>query len=270
VSRIIYGGVELKITVVNMCQREVVYDDSGRQPLFVRWMLDVSAVLSPEATSYAPGLGILGPTAIPVPNTSVVQTDRNIRDILTTPRLPLLYTMMSDMDLTKNGEAAEEKILDIQGIDAQNGPIPLRFNIVRETGNKVMLVDWAVETRVPLCSTSAAPVLISNSYFQLHELDQDYRLSRYFEGVAIFRSDLLASKNITPDSLRQQLMMPLPAGFRRDAISVQEQPDGCTLNYSFVDVEQAITFNPNGTNATRVEATSTRTYSYPGLSSYYG
>jgi hypothetical protein len=138
--------------------------------------------------------------------------------------------------------------------DAQNGPIPLACDVVRVSGAKTFLVDFAIETYVNEASLYVTPTpLVSHRWSAAEAIDQDYYSTRTIQGVAHFRTDRMINLGAMADDFRAALFHPLPGGgWKRIHVDVQAAEDGSALAYSLVDRQLALSIIPAG--VTRIEA----------------
>ncbi len=151
-------------------------------------------------------------------------------------------------------------------VDVNNGPL-CSADVVENIGDKTFHVEWTVTTWIndapqPGTVTSKGtstvpqyptPPLLANEYEMVHVIDQDFFSVRFVQGRAVFRSDVLQALKLFPDQLRYWLGLPTPARFRREQIRVRQLSDGLTTEYSYVDRERVLSFDPNV--FTRVEMT---------------
>jgi len=67
--------------------------------------------------------------------------------------------------------------------------------------------------------------------------------SKHVEGLAIFRSDVLAIEGLVPDDFRNRFGHVMKKGVMRKNIQVKIEADGLQTRYSFDDVEQVTNLN---------------------------
>lgn len=276
-----YNGVSIEILRTVACRRRVVLD--GPTYLWSEWFIHVRGVLNPSATSY---IARLPGDAFPIEGSLPAYTDATIRHQLMQPRKKLVYTAAGpgpnpgdppNLDVT----AAVEGVGGVGGslviletplpldpdtpnftggpagdryfTDAQNGPFPTIYNVVRVDGIKTIHIEFAVMARVNECFNyySSPAVLLAHRWTQTHDVDRDGYTRRSVRGHAIFRSDVLLNKG-RPDDFRAALFHPISQNSERQNVRVVADESNCRLDYSFVD--QQVSHNNVVKHVSRVEA----------------
>jgi len=139
--------------------------------------------------------------------------------------------------------------------DAHNGPFPLACDVVKISGTKTFLVDYAIETYMneAYLYKSTPCVLLSHRWKVTEDIDQDYFSTRRIEGRAQFRADRLIFLGAMPDDFRMALFHPLPGnGWKRTAVTVHVGEDGTSLEYALTDKQLALSIISD--EVTRIEA----------------
>lgn len=130
--------------------------------------------------------------------------------------------------------------------DCKNGPLPKLLNVVESVGDcMTMMVDFSIETFVNeglLNNINPGRALLSNRFSQEHDVGEDSYTTITTTGTALFRTDFVYSLPQAPDSLRGELFMPIPFGFKRGKIKVVGRPDVTGVDYSYEDVQQPVHF----------------------------
>ncbi len=221
-----------------------VYDPTGKDLLYQRIHITISAIVNPFATAtnkITPDqpLGGIG-----------IEGDRlgfsidNLKDILSTPRQSLQVTVGNDLVIDCPG--------DDGGIafdcDPEGGPFPEIMKFEQIQGDKTSLLVWSVRCTVSPCNK----YLLSNRWSASVSIDGEAKSTRTLSGTAIFRKDYLDFENLTADNFRLWLIAPTPFGMRRTAIAVDMPEDGASLNYRVTDEEVGYGIGQVG-GITRVE-----------------
>jgi hypothetical protein len=281
VASIWYNGVSIDILRTVACRRRVVLD--GPTYLWTEWYLHVRGVLNPQATSY---ISRVPADAFAIGGSLPAYTDATIRHQLMQPRKKLIYTAAGpginpgdppNLDVT----AAVEGVGGVGGslviletplpldpdtpnftggvagdryfTDAQQGPFPTVYNVVRVDGIKTIHVEFAVMARVNECFNyySSPAVLLSHRWTQTHDVDRDGYTRRSVRGHGIFRSDAILAKG-QPDHWRAALFHPIPQNSERQNVRVVADESNCRLDYSFTD--QQVSHNNVVKHVSRIEA----------------
>jgi hypothetical protein len=278
-----YNGVHIDILRTVACRRRVVLD--GPTYLWTEWYIHVRGVLNPSATSY---ISRLPGDAFAIGGSLPAYTDATIRHQLMQPRKKLVYTAAgpgaNPGDPPNLGvTAAVEGVAGVGGslviletppplnpdappnskggpagdrylTDAQNGPFPTVYNVVRVDGIKTIHIEFAVTARVNECFNyySSPAVLLSHRWTQTHDVDRDGFTRRSVRGHGVFRSDVLRNANARPDDFRAALFHPIGRNCERQNVAVVADEDNCRLDYSFTDVE--VSHNVVPAHVSRIEA----------------
>jgi hypothetical protein len=278
-----YNGVHIDILRVVACRRRAICD--GPTYLWSEWFVHVKGILNPFATSYngQPNQEFAAPGSTPA------LTDETIRHKLMQPRKKLVLTTAGpgpnpgdppnlnvlggqggtlvlldcppstfaggpggDLPNFTGGPAADQYLTD-----AQNGPFPSVYNVVRIDGLKTIHIEFAVTARVNECFSyySSPAVLLSHRWTQSHNVDRDAMVARTVRGHAIFRSDVLLNMRARPDDFRAALMHPIGRNCERQNVRVVAHEDSCRIDYVFTD--QEVSHNLIPAHVSRIEAFAT-------------
>jgi hypothetical protein len=199
--------------------------------------------ISPAATIAAPA-GLAN-----APNRPI-KTDAAIRHSLSIPRRMLQIVS----DAVAAGAPAEI-LLQSPPIslppatnavcDCKNGPHPIAVVVDSVFGDANMFgVTFQVETYVneDTFNGRLPTVLLSNRFSCRHDINENSFMTRYVNGVAIFRADYTwpggPNPAVNPDSLRGAMMLPIPLGCERNDMKTESSRDGLQVTYSFTDVHK--------------------------------
>jgi len=278
-----YGPVILSVVKVHKLVREPVYN--GRDYVWTRNLLSVRGVLNTTATPFnlpgnprmpfAPNVQAVplpGQYTATLPTTAngtdnAVTADQAIRQILWTPRQQLEYRV-------GYGRVLFSPLPGFQA-DANYGPYPRDVQIVTWIGPRTALIDFTVETftneALLYQNFSQNNPLVSLQWEAEEEIDEHFYSQITTRGRAVFRADVLESRNFlprSPDFLRKQLFLPIPNNFKRDRIWVKLLNDNVTLEFVVIDKQRALNWSRQ--NVTRVEAIQSSTLSYGGIGGAFG
>lgn len=254
---LVYNGVLLEIVKLVEFRREAVHDETTRNYLYTRNTLVVRATLAPSVSEhmigarYRPNTAILQPTAavgpapvlpgargqqdvlIPDPITGL-ESDAAIKHILLAPRNRLQYVDGGNYIIDcPHGTALT---------DANYGPIPLFCHVERVSGMSQVNILFGIQCDInqsPLFQgLPFSPAVLSHSYAQQIDIDENFRTRRQTKGKVVLRSDVALALGVVPDNFREYFAQSCPAYYKRDRMTVVAHPDMVTLEYSFLDSEQ--------------------------------
>ena len=212
------------------------------------------------------------------------QTDNAIRYVLSQPRKRLVFGCGPDIlyDIPRPPNTT----------DVNNGPTPVRIDVVEVEGYKTFHIDFIITFAVNEVDATnrgqrrtidnrgkPVNVTVANSPYRVsplllhewsmeHDIDQDFFVTRTVTGRAVFRTDVLTREGLVPDQLRYWLGHPVPERFARQRVWVKALPDNRTVEYTILDRERTIPWDPN--QATRVECVYTESINHEGLESFLG
>ena len=250
---LIYNGVYLAGLKLNMWSRDPVLDPNDMDWLYDRHTIDIICLFNPNRTSAAPAAPVNDDFAYSQePGHTPGVTDAAIREVLNTPRRTLEVYSGSDLilrspNLNYNAVAAGTVVRS----DAANGPHVRKCSILSANGDGTFVVHFVVETCIRECpddsfiTTAAKSIaqrrhLLSNRYATSHDVDERHRTVITYEGVSIFRTDILELQKRYADDYRSGLIPPVPKGFRRMAIKVRAVPSRNALAWTVVDREEFV------------------------------
>lgn len=229
------NGILLDEPLVIEHHREPQLTEDQADYLVTAHLLQVTGTYNPATNAFSGPPPVADSTSLPG------STLMAIRHQLEQPQGKLQYT------------DGTQKVLDIQGPDARNGPFVKVHDIVEQMGSQTYLVSVSVLTYMNEVKFFApvSPIL-SHRYQSFDDYDEDTYLSRTIHGYAEFRSDALkAVPNAVPDQYRAYLWHPCPPGFKLDLAHVDVDSDGLTLDYTLVFRQKPIIVAIPG--VTRVE-----------------
>jgi hypothetical protein len=212
---------------------DAVYDPSQTDLLYHRVVIEVLAPVNPFAlTTNVPGAGGPGDR----PGTAVF----NLRQLLLTPRRPLLFTIGDDPAIVS------PPIDQATGVrlpcDAANGPLPREFRVVEVWGDKTCMVLFRIE-----CAIGYAPhYVVSNRWSVRSSIDAEGYTTRVTEGRATVRADLMRYVGQNIDEFRQWFIQPVGVGMVRKSVDVVVDESGNNLMYQVVDRQTSYNLGVNG------------------------
>lgn len=244
-----YGNLPIRICRVLNFRRQPVMSDDNTSYLFTKFTLEavglVNSQFDPRNASI--GLGASNVRGIPgapfavvddvEPRTNPIITDTVIRHWLSIPRRTLV--------ISDGGSELLRSPKPGMVCDAQNGPVVETYDVQESMGAaRTFIVYFQVTTYVNECEENEGQfaALLSNRWEQSHELDENYGLTILTKGEAYFRTDLIRTLNINPDTLRPFLFLPIPVGYQREHIGIRGPSTAGLLEYVTIDVQKSDQF----------------------------
>jgi hypothetical protein len=138
-------------------------------------------------------------------------------------------------------------------VDADNGPKPLRCDVVQPTGEgNTMGVHFVVEFATTPTAPESDRLILSHRWQTTMTHDDDFYLTRTTVGEIRFNGSILHAARQQPDWFRGQFFHPIPLGFRRGGPIVRLSGDGLVLQYEIHDTDPTVTFDPGDSGATEM------------------
>lgn len=235
-----YNRVKLQVEQVTSFEQTPIYSADGVDYLYTHVRINVRAIWHPNATNFQ------GKVA--------AESIETLRRTLLTPRRDLSIKVPS------GGLGSYKAIIDVarglaeKGADANNGPKPIGMPVIQIIGEKLAVVDFAVETWVVECDSVRK--LLSHRWEMSQARDAEFFTTRTTTGTAV-----LHALNVPiPDSYRLALMPPVPTGFRRISEVTTPSSDGTTMNYTVVDEQITGNIAADYGRIARYEGTAITTY----------
>lgn len=148
--------------------------------------------------------------------------------------------------------------------DAANGPLPLAANIIEPSGEAgVFGVFFQISTCVVPTEPEAEQAVLSHRWETTHGHDDNYYLTRTIRGQVVFNGGLLRAAQVNPDWLRNQFIHPIPLGFQRSLPELTETSDRLGIQYTIVDTNPTVVFDPGSSGATQMSIVETVNYLQP-------
>lgn len=253
-----YNGVQLNVLKVKNCNAQAVSSKDGCDYLYTKFRLEVTGLINKAWHSWT-SAGVANTGTLPINSTAWLQ------GWLLTKRRNLSFGVYSSADVKsyvlcspfkEQGDfdaLTELSTARRAACDAEEGPNPLYCNIIRIDNEGAVLVDYGIEFCLRMVNTDTMadtetpntwPLLQSNRWTMSEEVTEDYFAVRIIEGIAEFRPDALIARHVSADTLRKELMHPIPKGMRRERIKVTAESHGRTLRYSFVDRQLVLPGGP--------------------------
>lgn len=297
---ITYNGVRMHLTEILKGSRTPVYTPDGIDLLYVRWTLGCSCILTdmamadPIAVAVKElsqetldaqdevGTSILGSgtfggvvgTDPPVRTLNQkiqgetnqyyrgAATDMEIRSRLLMPRKLLRIRATKQDGVTPFTWLRSPRVG--YECDATGGPKVTALDIIRSTGDGNQIgIYFEIQTDLTLGHGEAERLVLGHRWEITHGNTENYFAVRTIKGEVQFNAAVLESNYFQPDWIRQQLLHPIPLGFKRENVEVTRTSDGHTLAYTIVDVDTPITFDPGDSGAVQMQIIEECGYTVP-------
>lgn len=290
-----YNTVSLELLSLDRVERHNVYDPSGTDLMYVKWLISATCVYSPGGLPVGTAITNITPyTRREATGNTITPNRRQVRGdfpfLSTTAQeenvrgqQPGYTALITDVEL-RTKLALPRKPLKIWAYDTDgqeiiwlqcpkagfpcdpiNGPRPLGPpDVVDATGEGLTFgVHFQVE-----CATLPVPdgsdqLVLSHRWQMSHESNEDHYLTRMIDGEVVFNAALLQAYKLNPDWFRNQFFHPIPLGFRRHVPLVTLSPDGNVLKYRVEDVDTSITFDAGDSGATQIQIAENLHYEPP-------
>jgi hypothetical protein len=264
-----YNGVVINLVRMIGWDSEQVRSFDGVDYLYTKITISVAGVFNPylnplPSTTTTISTNPLAPPP-PGPNQNAqpfylgLQMQALLKELLMAPRKQLVFTVGANTVINSPGQDTNGNNLEC---DANDGPIPLRCKVWQISGDKTANVIYSIETYLSDCNN----VVLSNRWTVRSHTDIDAFTTRYINGVAKLRADLMRVDNLTADSFRGAYFPPVPQQFQRELVNATLSSDGTELRYQVQDIEMALAIGSDGVggrNVTRVEGTVTAGVEFP-------
>lgn len=265
-----YDNIEFQMMRVEEYLYECIYDRSFSDHIYNNLSLTAVCVLNRDLTDagrYPPGFGNQGQ----LQNNRPIGPAGTVPDLekrLGTPRKQLRIYSYTDPQNMANQQVMVEVPKTGLRSDCLNGPHCRVLQILPIGGYSSYVARMQFAAALPICSDpDYPPIMLSNRWEMKLSTTDDYFSLREFSGIAHFRLDMLAKKNLNPRFFQSFFFYPVEPGYRRLNPEVIRNAAGDQVMYNWVDVQTPFSF-PGGVpyHATRAEVMEYRTYMRPGSS----
>jgi hypothetical protein len=240
-----YNGLTILNCLTREFSQEVVYDDSGTDPLYEKVRITVEGVMHGLAVN---GSGYLSGGAAPAVGLSPTKGDleRNLIYFAQTfaePRKELEYKAagVTLLRVAPHDGKASTKLDPFSATetnsrstaypDVHNGPKPQTFRVLKIYGDKTLEIEFTIECCIVRCAASKNTKGILNNRWSVRDtIDDNWFCTRHYEGTLV-----VAHPDIDADSFRGILIPPLEKGFTRQDIETTTDPTGLRLTYQVTD-----------------------------------
>lgn len=220
-TTLVYNGVTIKNALTKSFQQEAVFDDSQTDVLYHRFQISVVGYIHLHADVDSPAK-ITGPTGEQSP---IATQHQDIRTRLMQNRGVFTYSIGNVQLLGAS-----------VGIDVNNGPRPLKLEIVHIGGRGLLRVAYTIEVcKIECPGGSENPAannggVVNNRWSMWEEFDQNWFALRTVRGkLRVDRVDL------NPHAFRGWVVPPLQRGFKRERMAFNTHPNGLELEYEIMD-----------------------------------
>ncbi len=228
-----YNDVWIKDCETLLFNQEVMYDDSNTDTVFSKFTIRVLGSVHPD--QLANHAVQFGTNELPGPASDLVQL---LQARLSHPRGHFQYSV--------DGKVLLEAV-PVPGqshSDVNNGPKPLRVDIVRVVGSRLYRVEFEIEictvkcaegyeTNIPNWPPQNAEQnhdVLNNRWTCHEERDGNFYNTRVTEGIL-----RISHASFVAHMYRWLVVPMLPRGYRRESQRFWDSADGLSLRYQIVD-----------------------------------
>lgn len=224
-----YNNINLEVMRVIQVLREPVRSFDSAETMFIRWRIEVAAILNPGWNSF-------DSSGASTPNFLAVDSDSYIYKKLMEPRRKLRFHMCD--------KVIYESPKDDAVCDPTLGPRPLYCTVTRITGSKTWFIHYGIESHELACSSTPSSLVVSHRFSSQEILDESYLSRRIITGTIVFDLSRM-NPSISVDTLRPLIAHPSPPGFKRTRVSVTVHPSNTSIDYVIEDSEQFVSYGEN-------------------------
>lgn len=234
-----YNSISLQLIKTNSVERIVRLSDDRTEYMWTDFIIDITCIYNPAATSYAQD-GTQQAGILPM------VTDTAIRSILMQPRQALLYQEggITILEINPNIEGGNS-------IECDNGPLPQSVNISKIGSSRIFWINYVIKTSIYECP-SGSPIsqIASSRYSRTESIDEDFISTLTTSGITYFRSSVLNSLNTNADFYRSYIIPQTFLGYKRTNVTFSLDSNGTVCRWSTTDVEQKQELGAFGTPGT--------------------
>ncbi|HUT90256.1 MAG TPA: hypothetical protein VMY37_12210, partial [Thermoguttaceae bacterium] len=168
---VIYNGIELHNVTTRQWDQQVVYDESGTDPIAIRFMLAFEAIL--HLQSFSTSSQWVGKTGGTAADGGFHSSISRVHELLSQPRriLQVYFNGKSVLAVNPPGPNIHQTRPDM--FDVDNGPKPQHVRLMHIVSNKVARVQFAISATLLGCPGTVGnttPVL-NNRWSVAEEMD---------------------------------------------------------------------------------------------------
>ena len=237
-EKVEYQGISFDVIRTLRCIREHVTDDA-KNYLYTHWDFVIEANWQPVFVAYTDA----GAGPVATPGTLPGATDLAILQKLLQPRGILKVTAGASVILETPTLLPDGRRYPC---DVTGGPVCKVIGVPKMIGTRHWVVtlhftaDVRPITRVHGQIPSDDSAILTNLWVGNEDIDFQRRTTRYFQGQAILRADVMRAAFGTPGGLnanyfRDFFLFPCPRHYQRQNVRVKMSEDGTTLDWSFED-----------------------------------
>lgn len=250
-TTLIYNGVEIRNCLTKRFEQECVYDESGTDKLYDKFIIRVAGYIHKMYASASPTVGVMETSSpnsgLSIGPTSVAANETRARRLLMEPRKPFVmrvggFVLLECVPrLTET--SGDETTLEVAYGDVNNGPKPRQCNITSIINTNLLPIEFEIEICIVDCASPQNYTgVLNNRWAMSDQIDGDWYTTRTITGRL-----RVADVNINPQAVRALFVPPLQHGFKRDSIETTTSMDGLTVDYKVVDKEMFAAAPEEGT-----------------------
>ena len=238
---VIYNGVEMHNVITKQWEQRIVYDDSGTDPVGIRFTLSFEGLLHLQNAGGISSAIEDTPAWIgdertqTAPTSTFVTSIEAIHKALSEPRRELIIRMNGQQVLNISPPNATALAGGFD-YDTENGPKPQHVRLMHIVSNRMARVQFSVVATILGCvnnNLQSTPV-INNRWSVSEEMDDDFFVTRTTNGT--IRFSLSDPKDGGGPHWYKYFVIPgLENGFRRARVHYVASEDGLSAKYTIID-----------------------------------
>ncbi len=233
-----YAGIEMHNVTTRQWDQTIVYDESGTDPIGIRYNLTFEGILhvqsiSDSAVTVPAWIGDIDGRQL---GNDAPDSLNKLHEMLSRPRQTLIVRMNGKQALNVIPADGNASTL-YKDYDVDNGPKPQQVRVTHIVRDKVFRVQFTIVAMVLGCvsgtTVNNTPVL-NNRWSVGEEMDDDFFTTRTISGTVRFS---ISDPAMLPTGhyYKYIIVPPLENGFRRARLHYLVTPDGLSAKYTIVD-----------------------------------
>ena len=240
-TSVTYNGIEMHNVVTRQWDEQVVYDESGTDPISIRYVLGFEGILHMQPgeegreTDFSNTPAWTGAEGAQSAANTWGDSRADVERRLSTPRRTLLIKM-ADVEVLRVTAANQDSKTSKDDWDTDNGPKPQQVRLTHIVSNRMARVQFSIIVQILGCANpnTGDHTVLNNRWSVAEEIDDDFYTTKTITGTVRFSiSD--PKHGPVGHSFKGVVVPPLEAGFRRARLQFLVTPDGLTGKYTVID-----------------------------------
>ena len=217
-----YNGVTLYNVLTREFDQQPVYDSSGTDVIYHRFIVRVDSILNGAALLVQNPLGGIPPGSSATEAIAIIMA--RVHRQLSQNRGILSYTVEGTELLH-----ADPCLANSQSADCNNGPRVLNLAITH-VSPKTLRISFSVEACLKICEQNTQNIVLNNRWASTDDIDEDFRVTRTWRGLLRFKQAIKSAHDF-----RGLVVPPLLHGWKRISMNFTAEANALELQYQVVD-----------------------------------